>query len=86
MANYDPNKRYTWGPEDKFEVSGQEFGLILNTVRTFLQSEEAGKYQLMMRANEIIEKIMAEGVEKDIVKEVPEENPVDVPTMEVVQQ
>ena len=86
MANYDPNKRYTWGPEDKFEVSGQEFGLILNTVRTFLQSEEAGKYQLMMKTNEIIEKIMVEGVEKDIVKEVPEENPVDVPAMEVVQQ
>ena len=39
-----------------------------------------------MKTNEIIEKIMAEGVEKDIVKEVPEENPVDVPAMEVVQQ
>jgi len=43
MAQYDPNKRYTWGPDSKFEISGQDFGLILNTVRTFLASEEAGK-------------------------------------------
>ena len=43
MATYDPNKRYTWTPEDKFELTGQEFGLILNTVRTYLMSEEADR-------------------------------------------
>jgi hypothetical protein len=70
MAQYDPNKKYTWTPEDKFEISGKDFGLILNTVRSFLASEEAGKFQLMMRTNDVIEKIMSEGVEKDIIKEV----------------
>jgi hypothetical protein len=82
MAQYDPNKRYTWGPEDKFELSGQEFGLFLNTVRTFLASEEAGKYQLMMRANEVIENLMAQGVEKGTVKEA--SDPVETPKMEPV--
>jgi len=86
MAQYDQNKRYTWAPEDKFELSGQEFGLFLNTVRTFLATEEAGKYQLMMKASEVIEKIMAEGVEKDIIKEAPEPPQVSVeePAMEVL--
>lgn len=86
MAQYDPNKRYTWAPEDKFELSGQEFGLFLNTVRTFLATEEAGKYQLMMRANDVIEQIMAKGVETGTVKESPEPPQVSVeePAMEVL--
>jgi len=84
MAQYDPNKRYTWAPEDKFELSGQEFGLILNTVRTFLASEEAAKYQLMMQANNVIEGLMAKGVENDTIKEAPEPTAEPKP-MEVVQ-
>ena len=82
MAQYDPNKRYTWTPEDKFELSGQEFGLFLNTVRSFLASEEAARYQLMMQANEVIEKLMAENVEKNIIKESSE--PIDTPLMTAV--
>ncbi len=83
MAQYDPNKRYTWGPDSKFELSGQDFGLILNTVRTFLATEEAGKYQLMMRTNEIIEKLMKEGVTNEVIVEAPEtETPA--PALEAV--
>jgi hypothetical protein len=84
MTNYDSNKRYTWTPEDKFELSGQEFGLLLNTVRTFLASEEAGKYQLMMKANDVIEKLMAQGVENNIIKEISEEPSSETPSMEVI--
>ena len=73
MAQYDPNKKYTWTPEDKFEISGQDFGLILNTVRSFLASEEAARFQLMLKSNEVIEQLMAEHVEKGTVKEVKEE-------------
>ena len=70
MAQYDPAKRYTWTPEDTFTISGQDFGLFLNTVRSYLSSEEAARFQLMMKANEVIEKIMISGVEADIIKEV----------------
>ena len=73
MAQYDPAKRYTWTPEDVFEISGQDFGLILNTVRAYLSSEEAARFQLMMKANEVIEKLMIAGVEADIIKEVEEQ-------------
>lgn len=72
MAQYDPNKRYTWGPEDKFEMNGREFGLILNSLRAILNTEEAAKILLAPQANAAIEGIMARGVESDIVKEVVE--------------
>jgi hypothetical protein len=82
MAQYDPAKRYTWTPEDTFTISGQEFGLFLNTVRSYLSSEEAARFQLMMKANEVIEKIMIQGVESEVIKEVVEES--QAPTMEVI--
>lgn len=76
MAIYDPASKYTWTPEDTFTLSGQDFGLILNTVRSYLSSEEAARFQLMVQANEVIEKLMIAGVEADVVKEVEEASPV----------
>lgn len=73
MATYNPSSRYTWTPEDTFTLTGQQFGLILNTVRAYLSSEEAARFQLMMQANEVIEKLMIDGVENDTIKEVIEE-------------
>jgi hypothetical protein len=69
MAQYDPAKRYTWTPEDTFTLTGAQFGLILNTVRAYLSSEEAARFQLMVQTNEVIEKLMIDGVEADIIKE-----------------
>jgi len=73
MAHYDSQKRYTWTPEDKFEITGQEFGLILNTVRSYLASEDAARFQLMQQTNQVIEKIMKAGVENDVIKEAVDE-------------
>lgn len=75
MATYDPNKRYTWTPNDKFELSGAEFGLILNALRAILSSEEAGKILLANQANEAVERALASAVEADVVKEAPETQP-----------
>jgi hypothetical protein len=72
MATYDPSKRYTWTPTDKFELSGAEFGLILNTLRAVLNTEEAAKILLANQANEAIERVLAAAVEADVVKEAPE--------------
>jgi len=74
-AQYNPNNRYTWKPEDKFEISGQEFGLILNMVRSYLATEEAGKFQMMMQTNDVIEKLMKKGVESGTIVEAPQEQP-----------
>ena len=73
MATYNPASRYTWTPEDSFTLTGAQFGLFLNTVRAYLSSEEAARFQLMIQANEVIEKLMIEGVESDVIKEVIEE-------------
>ena len=77
MAQYDSAKKYTWTPEDTFTLTGSEFGLFLNTVRAYLSSEEAARFQLMMKSNEVIERIMVSGVEADIIKEVVEEAPIE---------
>ena len=69
MATYDPNKRYTWTPNDKFELSGNEFGLILNSLRNILSTEEAGRILLANEANLVIERALAKAVEADIAKE-----------------
>ena len=74
MAQYDPAKRYTWTPEDTFMLTGAQFGLILNTVRYYLSSEEAARFQLMVQTNKVIEELMIQGVESDTIKEVVEES------------
>lgn len=85
MAQYNPNAKYTWKPEDTFTLTGQEFGLFLNITRAYLQSEEAAKFQIMMQANQVIEKLLQTAVEADIVKEVVEEHPVEEPAMQIVE-
>jgi hypothetical protein len=72
MATYDPNKRYTWTPNDKFELNGNEFGLVLNAFRALLATEESARILLANQANEAVERALAAAVEADIVKEVPE--------------
>jgi hypothetical protein len=71
--NYDPNKRYTWTPEDTFELTGRDFGLILNMLRSMLNTEEAAKILLAQQANSAIEAVLARGVEAGHVKEMVEE-------------
>jgi hypothetical protein len=82
MGQYDPNKRYTWGPDDRFELNGREFGLILNSLRAILNTEEAAKILLAQQANMAIEAVMARSAEADILKEVNDEPS----TMDVVKE
>lgn len=71
---YDPNKRYTWTPDDSFILSGGEFGLILNALRSVLGTPEAARILLANQANEVLESTLARAVEDGIAKEM-EENP-----------
>lgn len=69
MATYDPTKRYTWTPDNKFEFTGAEFGLILNAFRAVLNTEEAAKILLANEANQVVEGVLAAAVEADVIKE-----------------
>jgi hypothetical protein len=75
MAQYDPNKKWTWTPEDKFELSGKDFGLILNTFRAILGKPEAQEILLAQQASNVLEGVLAASVEAGVAKEVIEEIP-----------
>lgn len=70
MTNYDPSKNYTWTPEDVFELTGSDFGLILNTLRGVLATEEAAKIMLAQKASTALEGVLSRAVEAGIAKEV----------------
>jgi hypothetical protein len=72
MAQYDPSKKYTWTPEDKFELSGRDFGLILNTLRALLAKPESQEVMLAQQASNSLEGILANAVEAGIAKETEE--------------
>ena len=72
---YDPSKRYTWTPQDKFELTGEQFGTILNAVRAIVGSPEAQRILAIARANDEIEKMMVKAVEDGTVLEIPDLNP-----------
>lgn len=77
MANYDPNKRYRWSAETKFEITGAEFGIVLNGLRAILSTPEAQQVLLADKANEIIENALAKAVEAGTVKEAEDEKTND---------
>jgi hypothetical protein len=66
---YDPNKKYTWSTDDIFVINGAEFGVILNSLRSQLATEEAARILLANRANNTIEQVLARSVESGVIKE-----------------
>lgn len=73
VAKYDPNKKYSWTPNDQFILNGGEFGLLLNAFRSVLNTQEAARILLANEANNIIEAKLAQAVEAGVVREAPEE-------------
>ena len=67
--SYDPNKQYSWNPDEQFTLSGREFGLILNTVRAILSTEQAQHILLAARTHDVLEKMMEENVENGKIME-----------------
>ena len=72
--NYDPNKKYSWTPDDSFIFSGAEFGILLNSFRAILSTQDAQRILLADKANDIVENALAKAVEAGIVKEAPDDN------------
>ena len=70
--SYDPNKKYTWTPEDSFILSGGEFGLVLNALRSVLNTQEAARILIANEANKIVEGALQRAVESGVAKEAEE--------------
>ena len=66
---YDPNKKYTWTPEDSFTFTGGEFGVLLNALRAILNTQEASRILIANQANNVVEGILAQAVEAGVVTE-----------------
>jgi hypothetical protein len=69
---YDPNKKYTWTPDDSFVLSGGEFGLVLNALRAVLNTPEAARILIANQANTIVEAALQRAVEDGVAKEAQE--------------
>lgn len=67
--SFDPQKDYSWKMEDRFEMSGKEFGLMLNAFRAILSTEKAQEILLVNEANKQADAILRRGYELGIVKE-----------------
>lgn len=78
MATYDPSKNYTWSPETRFILSGQDFGLILNALRGILSTPEATNAVLAYEANKRVENIIATAVEAGNISEAPAPENIEV--------
>ena len=69
---FDPKKKYAWSPETVFTISGNDFGLLLNTLRSITSTKEAQTIILAHEAGDALEKTLATGVETGIIIELPE--------------
>jgi len=70
---YDPSKNYGWSQETIFELNGQEFGAILNTLRAIVTKPETQELLKLVQSSTVLERVLARGVEAGIVKEKKEE-------------
>jgi hypothetical protein len=73
VPQYDPRKKYTWSPDTKFVISGNEFGILLNSLRQIVSTREAQVILRAADAAEVIENLMAESVANGNVLEHPEQ-------------
>jgi hypothetical protein len=73
LPTFDPNKKYTWSTDQLFTISGSEFGIILNSLRATLSTEDAARILLAEKASLTIENALARAVENGSVVEVSEQ-------------
>ena len=76
--SYDPSQKYVWSPNEKIELTGQEFALMLNSIRSILNLPEAPAIILADKANTAIDAIMIKNIESGKIK------PADAPVEEVI--
>lgn len=69
---FDPTKKYIWNRDAEFQLSGAEFGTILNAFRALLTTPEAQAMFKAAQASDLVEHVLAKAVEAGIAKEAEE--------------
>ena len=73
VPQYDPRKKYTWTPDTQFTLSGNDFGILLNSLRQIVSTKEAQVILRAADAADVIENLMAQSVASGSVIEHPEQ-------------
>jgi hypothetical protein len=73
VPQYDPRKKYTWSPDTQFVLSGNEFGILLNSLRQIVSTREAQAILRAADAADVIENLMSQGVANGDILEHPEQ-------------
>lgn len=68
MSKYDPTKRYFWEKSQIFQFTGEEYAVLLNSIRSMLSTPEAQRIIGLYKAHEILDNILKNAVENDLVK------------------
>lgn len=63
LPTFDPSKKYQWTPETTFSLNGQEFAVLLNTLRGLLSTEFVQLILSTPAASETMEKLLKDAVE-----------------------
>lgn len=72
---YDPQKGYTWNPKDDFVLSGNEFGLLYQVVKTDVSAPGGVSTRDKMAAFNLLEDILKQAVEAGVATEIKNEAP-----------
>jgi hypothetical protein len=70
---FDPSKKYTWSQDATFTLTGADFGMLLNTLRSITATKEAQTILLAHDAGDVLEKTLSRAVEAGIVVEAPQQ-------------
>lgn len=66
---YDPNKEYSWSPEDEFILDGNQFGLIFQALKTELWSPVGAsakqKFDAYLQLEEALRLAVKQGIAKE---------------------
>ena len=66
--SYNPSERYVWKPDEKIELSGEEFAIMLNAMRSVLNLPEAPVILLAHQANQAMDNVMERYVTAGVIK------------------
>ncbi len=64
MEQLTNNGGYKWTPEDKFELTGAEFGAIGYLVNAVMQADEVGRVLYALEAQKAVQRLFQLGKEE----------------------
>lgn len=74
VIKFDPNKGYKWQPTDTFWFSGEDYSVILATLRSILETKEAKTVFLAQEASEALQRALILSVERGVAQEFKEDD------------